>query len=304
MAYSETVALLGATGQLGQDIIKAARQQGVKLFPLGHDSVEVTNVENVQQTLTKVHPTIVINCSAFHQVDRCEEDPVQALQVNALGALNVARSANNLGARCMYISTDYVFSGDKPPPKDGHTTNANSYAEHDAPNPVNVYGASKLAGEKLTSIAQPNTLIVRVASLFGVAGARGKGGNFIETILKKAKEGGPLKVVNDQYMTPTYTMDAANAILRLARMDLPQVVHVTNSGACTWYDLACKALELVGLSARVEPVPASSYASKAKRPINSALNTEYAAGLLGSRLRPWEDALRAYLEEKAYINNG
>jgi dTDP-4-dehydrorhamnose reductase len=225
---------------------------------------------------------------------------VQALKVNALGALNVARSANSLGAKCVYISTDYVFSGEKPP-SEGATTAYNSYSEQDTPSPLNVYGVSKLAGEHLTAATQPKALIIRVASLIGAAGARGKGGNFIETILKKAREGEQLRVVNDQFMTPTFTTDAADAILRLIEIGAGGLIHVTNSGACTWHAFASKAIEFTGLHVSVQPVPSSSYASKVKRPANSALNTSLLAGLLGTTLRSWEDALHAYLCDKGYV---
>ena len=295
------VALLGATGQLGHDITRVAERKEIELLSLDHEQVEITNRESVEQALANFKPSVVINSAAFHQVDRCEEDPAEALRVNALGALNVARASNALEAKCVYMSTDYVFSGHKSPPKEAQLDAHNSYMEDDTPGPVNVYGASKLAGEQLTQIAQPNALIVRVASLFGVAGARGKGGNFIETILKKAREGGPLRVVNYQFMTPTYTKDAAHAILRLVEMNASGVVHVTNSGACTWYKFACKAVQYAGLKASIQPVPSSTYPSKARRPANSALNTTLLNKLLGTLLRHWESALQAYLSEKGHM---
>ncbi|HXZ90196.1 MAG TPA: SDR family oxidoreductase, partial [Candidatus Dormibacteraeota bacterium] len=163
------IALLGATGQLGHDIARVAKTRSLDLVPLSHEEIEATDLESVRQAFAKIRPEVVVNCAAFHQVDRCEEDPAQAFQVNALGALNVARSANEFGAKCVYVSTDYVFPGDKPPPKEGATSSVNSYVEADRPAPVNVYGVSKLAGEQLTLMAQPKALIVRVSSLFGVA---------------------------------------------------------------------------------------------------------------------------------------
>jgi dTDP-4-dehydrorhamnose reductase len=279
-----------------------ARTIGIDLAPLSHEEIEITDIENVKKALAKAQPNVVINSAAFHQVDRCEEDPVEAFRVNGLGALNVARSVKALGARCVYVSTDYVFSGEKPHPKDGLTNVHNSYTEDDRPSPLNVYGVSKLAGEQLTAIAQPEALIVRVASLFGVAGARGKGGNFIETILKKARENAQLQVVSDQFMTPTYTMDAASAILRLVELGTQGVVHVSNSGACSWYEFASRAVEFAGVNTTIHPVPSSSYPSKARRPINSALNTSLVSQLLGGPLRGWEDALHAYLVEKGHIS--
>lgn len=301
MPSSRRIALLGATGQLGHDIARVAAKKGLDLVPLGHEDIEITDPESVERSLASIRPRVVINSAAFHQVDRCEDDPAQAMNVNSLGALNVARSAKALGAECVFVSTDYVFSGDKPGMV-GVTTPSNSYSEEDRPSPVNVYGVSKLAGEQLTAATQPEALIVRVASLFGVAGARGKGGNFIETILKKAREGSPLQVVNDQFMTPTYTTDAADAILRLIEIGARGVVHATNSGTCTWHAFASKAVELTGLNAPVQPVPSSSYKSKAKRPANSALNTSVLTKLLGAPLRPWEHALQEYLNEKQYVS--
>lgn len=298
---SSRILLLGATGQLGHDIAGVAVTKGLDLVPLGHEEVEITNTESVNHAFDKIQPAIVINSAAFHQLDRCEEDPTQAFQVNAVGALNVARAANALGAKCVYLSTDYVFPGDKLPPEDGVLTTSNSYSEADRPSPVNVYGVSKLAGEQLTATTQPNALIVRVASLFGVAGARGKGGNFIESILKKARESGRLQVVNDQFMTPTYAIDAADAILRLVEMNVSGIVHVTNSGACTWYEFASKAVQYTGLKVSVQPIVSSTYPSKLKRPANSALNTSSLSRLLGDPIRCWEEALQAYLFEKGHI---
>ena len=287
------VALLGATGQLGTDVVKAAKARGVDLVALGHEHADVTDPASLQKALEAARPRVVVNSAAFHQVDKCEEDPAEAYRVNAVGALHVARAAKAVGARVVYVSTDYVFGGAKPA--------GQMYTEADLPEPLNTYGASKLAGEHSTRLANPDSLVVRVSSLYGVSGARGKGGNFIETILGRAKQGQGLKVVNDQHMTPTYTLDAADAILRLAALPETGVVHVTNPQACTWHAFAERAVELCGLQVPVDPVPASTYPSKAARPANSALGTEKLTKLLGAPLRPWPDALRAYLKEKGHL---
>jgi dTDP-4-dehydrorhamnose reductase len=285
--------VLGATGQLGSDVVRAARARGVHAVALGHEQVDVADASSVQKALRDAAPDAraVVNAAAFHQVDKCEEDPQQAFAVNAVGALHVARAAKALDLRVVYVSTDYVFDGAKAAP----------YTEDDAPRPLNTYGASKLAGEHETRLANDDALVVRVASLFGVAGARGKGGNFIETILRNAKEKGALKVVSDQTMTPTYTRDAADAIVRLAATDARGVVHVTNAGQATWHALAREAVRLAGLQVPVEPVPASTWPSKAQRPANSALDTRKLARILGAPLRPWPSALEAYLEEKGHV---
>lgn len=188
----------------------------------------------------------------------------------------------------MYVSTDYVFDGTKPEP----------YTEDDRPNPVNVYGASKLAGEHLVLQTCPDALVVRVASLFGGWGARGKGTNFVLTVLDRAHRGESLRVVDDVRMSPTYTVDAARAVVELLRRGATGIYHVVNEGSCTWYEFARTAVRMSGLDVPVEPVPSTAYPTKARRPPNSALSTERLARV-GIRLRHWREALAAYLEELA-----
>src|SRR6266700_5619811 len=246
MPSSERLLILGATGQLGTDLVHAAAAAGVDHVGAAHEDIDVTEADSVAAGIARYRPTIVINTAALHRVDACENDPHQAYLVNAVGALLVARAAAQAGARSVYISTDYVFPGDKPPAEDGRLTPNTAWVEDDPVRPLNVYGASKAAGEQAVRLADPRHLVVRVSSLFGVAGARGKGGNFIESILKKAKEGGPLRVVNDQWMTPSYTTDAAQAIVRLALAGATGTVHVTNAGGCTWHALAAEVVRLAG----------------------------------------------------------
>jgi len=294
MSSSRPVAILGATGQLGSDIVRAAATAGIEHVGIGHDQVEVTDASSLAAVMQRVRPAAVINSAAFHQVDRCEEDPAEAYRVNAVGALLVARAAKDAGARCLYISTDYVFDGRRSP--------ETMYSENDFPAPLNIYGASKAAGEQLVAQALDNHLIVRVSSLFGVAGARGKGGNFIETILKKARDGGPLKVVSDQWMTPTYTADAGAAIIRLAIGEATGVVHVTNPESCTWHAFASEAVSMARIAVEVQAVPVDAFPSKVRRPRNSALGTDRLRDLVGTGLRPWKDALHAYLAAKGHLN--
>jgi dTDP-4-dehydrorhamnose reductase len=294
MSSSRPVAILGATGQLGTDLVRAAVAAGIEHAALGHEDIEVTSAESLARAFTRLTPAVVINSAAFHQVDRCEEDPAEAYRVNAVGALLAARAARAVGARYLYISTDYVFDGAREP--------GTAYVEEDRVGPLNVYGASKAAGEQLVAQTTEDCLIVRVSSLFGVAGARGKGGNFIETILKKAREGRPLKVVNDQWMTPTYTADAGQAVLRLALTDARGVVHVTNPEQCTWHAFANEAVALTRLGVAVEPVSMAAFPNKVHRPRNSALHTGRLTSLLGSPLQPWRHALREYLTAKGYLN--
>lgn len=283
------IAIIGSRGQLGTDLVKVLQQSGrYQVFPLSHAEVECTEPDSVKVILTKLNPEIVVNCAAFVRVDECEDRPDEAFKVNSLGALYVARACTELNALCVYISTDYVFDGKKEEP----------YIEDDPPYPINVYGTSKLAGEYLVSQSCPEWLIVRMASLFGKEGARGKGGNFVETILAKAQAGEPLRVVNDIRMSPTYTYDAAQVLELLIRQGETGLFHVTNSGSCTWYEFARKTLELVGINTKLEPISSLDYPTKAHRPRNSALRS---VRLVGNFLRFWEEALRDYLVEKAYI---
>lgn len=283
------VAVLGATGQLGTDVVRVLSTAGHDVVPLSHTNVEVTDPRSVRRAVVHSHPHAVVNCAAFHRVDECEERPEETFRVNALGALYVAQACAEQDALCAYIGTDYVFDGEQ----------LEAYTEADAPNPINVYGASKAGGEWLVRQAAPRWLVARVSSLFGVAGARGKGGNFVETILRKARSGEPLRVVDDIHMSPTYAADAAAALGRLIADAATGIFHLSNLGACTWRQLAQEAVDLAGLDVTVEPVRSGEYPSKARRPRNSALQRTRSNG--ASAPRSWENALAAYLTEKGHI---
>jgi dTDP-4-dehydrorhamnose reductase len=258
------VAVIGSTGQLGTDVVQVLTAAGAyEVYPLSRGQIECTDLASVRQALTAVELSVVINCAAFVRVDECDMRPEEAFRVNAIGALVVARACAGLDALCAYISTDYVFDGQKGEP----------YTEHDPPGPINVDGTSKLAGEYLVQQACPRWLIVRVASLFGKAGAWRKGGNFVETILSKARAGEPLKVVDDIRMSPTYTVDAARALEWLIRHGATGLFHLANAGACSWYEFARKALDLVHPNARLERLSTAEYPSQARRPKNSSLQS-------------------------------
>ena len=286
------VAVIGSTGQLGTDLVEVLAKAGhYHVVPLSHTNLDCTDSSSARKVLKKVHPDVVVNCAAFVRVDDCEEHTEEAFRINALGAFYVARACAEINALCVYISTDYVFDGEKGVP----------YTENDTPSPINVYGCSKLTGEYLVRQACPKWLIVRLASLFGKAGARGKGGNFVETILAKAKAGRPLRVVNDIRMSPTYTVDATRSLECLLRNDDRGLIHLTNTGSCTWYEFARKALDLVDLDVDLEPISSADYPTRARRPKDSSLVSIRLNGLFNCGLRPWQEALKAYLEEKGHI---
>jgi dTDP-4-dehydrorhamnose reductase len=282
------VAVIGSGGQLGSDLVAVLQShKAFEVIPLTRAQADCTDANAVRKAVLQLHPSIVVNCSAFVRVDECEDQPQQAFAVNALGALHVARACAEANSICVYISTDYVFDGSK----------AGAYSESDSTCPVNVYGASKLAGEILVRQTVPHWLIVRAASLFGRTGARGKGGNFVETILAKAKTGEPLRIVNDVRMSPTYTRDAATALVGLVDAGADGIVHLTNAGACTWHEFAKQILDLVGLRVSIDAVSSEEYPTPARRPRNSVLQSErYLV-----KLRSWKDALKEYLIDKGHV---
>ncbi|MEM3641927.1 MAG: dTDP-4-dehydrorhamnose reductase, partial [Candidatus Bathyarchaeia archaeon] len=233
------IVVIGSTGQLGTDLMKILKNEH-ETIGLTHQDIEVTDY-NSCQILKKYHPDVVINTAAFHKTDQCEEEPTKTFAVNAVGAKNIATISKEVDATTTFISTDYVFDGSKNEP----------YTEDDAPNPINTYGISKLAGELFTK-QNPKHYIIRVASLFGVAGASGKGGNFIETMLTKAKKNESISVVDDMWMSPTYTEDAAAAIKKIIELQLPfGVYHATNQGYCTWFEFAQEIFKMANLNPKL-----------------------------------------------------
>jgi dTDP-4-dehydrorhamnose reductase len=280
-------AILGAAGQLGRDL--CPRLQGAVL-PLARDQAELTNPDLLSATLSELRPDVVINCAAWNLVDRAETEPEAAFAVNAWGVRNLARICQKLGCLLVHFSTDYVF---------GLDVRTEPFREGDAPGPVNVYGLSKLAGEYLVRQHAPRHLIVRSCGLYGVWGSGGKGGNFVEAMLRKAGEGKPITVVADQRCTPTWTADLAEATIGLLRAGRQGLYHITNSGSCSWHDFAAAIFELANVRADLTAISSQQYQAAARRPPFSVLAPDglIAAGL--APLRPWRAALAGYLEERS-----
>ncbi|MBM3118913.1 MAG: dTDP-4-dehydrorhamnose reductase [Chloroflexi bacterium] len=286
------VAVIGASGQLGSDLCK--QLDAADLVSLTHSNIEITSLDSVRDSFQKYRPDIIINTAAFHRVDDCEADPDKTFRVNALGARNVAVVAQKLGAKLVHLSTDYIFGGEDEP-------RTIPYTEFDTPVPPNVYGRAKLAGEDFVRHLCPRHFIVRVSGLFGVAGSSGKGGNFVETMLKLAKERDELRVVNDQVFSPTYTKDLAGKIAQLITTEYYGIFHITNRGSCSWYEFTKEILRLAGLKTPVTPITSDQFPQKAKRPNYSVLDN-YHLRLLGmDDMRPWQEALKDYLIEKGHI---
>ncbi|AHL23098.1 dTDP-4-dehydrorhamnose reductase [Thermococcus nautili] len=282
------VAIIGANGQLGTDLVKVFRgEPGFEVVPLTHRDLDVTVSESLK-ILKEVKPDVIINTAAYVRVDDAELYPERAFTVNAIGALNVARVAEEIGAVNVYISTDYVFDGEKGEP----------YAEDDVPNPINVYGTSKLAGEIFTRNYSSKYYIIRVASLYGKAGASGKGGNFVNWVIEKAKRGERLRIVDDQVMSPTHTLDVAKTLVRFIRLEPSEygVYHMVNEGYCSWYEFTKTIFEILGWTVEIEPIKSSELNRLARRPRFSALENARLHAL-GLRMTGWREGLREYLKE-------
>ena len=286
------VAVTGANGQLGTDLCLALHNFDV--IPLTHSDIEVADMASVKKTLLKHRPAVIINTAGYVRVDDCEDQKDKAFLVNALGARNVAVVAQELGARLMHLSTDYVFGGDE-----SHKNNP--YTEFDTPAPLNTYGRSMLAGEDFVRHLCSRYFIVRTSGLYGIAGSSGKRGNFVETVLRLARERDELRVVDDQVLSPTYTRDLAQKMVQLISTECYGIFHITNGGHCSWYEFSREILRLAGRKTPIVPIASDQYPRKARRPGYSVLNN-YHLRLLGmDDMRPWQEALKDYLVAKGHI---
>ncbi len=281
--------VIGATGQLGSDLVRTFDQPG-ELVALSTRDVDILDAERTRSILEALQPTCVINTAAYNLVDRAEDDGRSAFALNAVAVGTLAAVCQAAGARLVHFSTDYVFDGAKRTP----------YLETDSPQPVSVYGESKLAGERLALERCERSVIFRVCGLFGLAGSLGKGkGNFVETMLRLAREGRPLRVVSDQVLCPSYTLDLARKVWKVLPKVAHPIYHLTNAGQVSWYEFARRALELAGLTADLTPVTAAEYGARARRPAYSVLAHAHLAALGEDDLRPWDAALPAYVAERS-----
>mgnify|MGYP006294226535 CR=1 FL=1 len=277
--------ILGGGGQLAFDL---AREMGSGVHSLSHQDLDLCDYDAVWERLEDLKPERVINTAAVTDVDRCEREVEKAFQVHAAGVLNLARVCRDLDCTLVQISTDYVFGGGQDRP----------YREEDPPDPLNVYGASKLAGEYFARHYAEQSFVVRTAGLFGIGGAEGEGGNFVEAVLRSAKGGKPLRVVEDQITSPTYTRHLAAALRRLLSSGRCGVYHLTNQGQCSWYQFAEEILQREQLTADLQPISSSNLSRAASRPGYSVLDSGKAARVLGGELPAWQDGLADYLDER------
>lgn len=280
--------VLGAAGQLGRDLCP---RLGGEVVPLTRERADLAKPDTLRTALAELRPDVVINCAAYNFVDKAESEPDAAFAVNAWGIRALATVCRDLDCTLVHFSTDYVFGLD--------SARTSSYAETDAPGPVSVYGLSKLAGEYLVRAICPRHVVIRTCGLYGVWGSGGKGGNFVETMLRVAGQGKPLRVVADQVCTPSYTVDVATATAALVTTGQHGLFHLTNSGSCSWHELAQTIFQQAGVKADLTPITSREFNAPARRPPYSVLACRGYEKLGLAPLRPWQEALGAYLQERA-----
>lgn len=273
------ILITGANGQLGTELCRVFPSDTV--IPKDLPDFDLTG-PTVEQEIIKAKPDLIIHAAAYTDVDGAEREPGRALAINASGTEQIAQAAALVGARLIYISTDYVFSGHKQTP----------YIEEDVPAPINAYGLSKWRGEQAVQRSGARALIIRTAWLYGASG-----GNFVKSILQAARMQPMLRVVDDQHGCPTYANDLAAVIAALAKRDVGGILHVTNQGHCTWHEFAVAIVREMGLDLPIIPIPTREAGRLAQRPGYSVLSLDRLQSL-GMTVRPWREALSVFLKAK------
>ncbi|MBZ4645368.1 MAG: dTDP-4-dehydrorhamnose reductase [Clostridia bacterium] len=286
------VLITGAKGQLGNEIIRILNigtsalgsinqvYKHVEVAKSDIKDLDITNLDLVKNYVNNFKPDIIINTAAYTNVDGCEMDTDTAFKINALGARNVAMIAEEVGAKIVHVSTDYVFSGNGSIP----------YKEYDLPCPVNVYGKTKLLAEKYVQQFCSKYFIVRTAWLYGYNGR-----NFVKTIISAGKERGHLSVVDDQKGNPTNAEELAHHILEMCLTEEYGLYHCTSNGECSWYDFAKKIVQNAGIKCNVIPIQSEQLQRAAKRPTYSSLDNMMLRCTIGDKMRNWEDALEYFI---------
>jgi dTDP-4-dehydrorhamnose reductase len=282
--------LLGGYGQLGTEIRR--RWTDWKIDAPPHAEVDIEDGSAIAAAIERNRPDLLINCAAFHNVDRCEEVPDRALGVNAVAVDQMARLARDNDVEFLTISTDYVFDGTAKQP----------YEVGDPPRPISAYGVSKLAGELLVERLQSNAYVVRTCGVYGERASTTKGYTFIDRVVAQARANEPQRIVSDVFASPTFAGDLAEALQRLVRTHAYGLYHAVNPGPVSWYDFAREVLEQAGIDRTIEPISASEWKAPARRPAFSALaNTKIAA--LGIAIPSWQEGIAAYLRLKSPMLN-
>jgi dTDP-4-dehydrorhamnose reductase len=281
------VLLTGYRGQLGSDLRQAFAADDLVLTT--QEELRVQDAAQVEPAVAHARPDVILNCAAFHRVDECEDRAGMAFEVNVFGLRNLALAARRANAVLVHFSTDYVFDGP------GRTP----YVESDLPCPRCVYGVSKLAGEFMLQSIWPKHFIFRVSGLYGYAGSREKGSNFVEMMIALARQAKPIRVVHDQVLTPTSTRDVARMVRSLIETGHYGLYHLTNAGACSWHEFAAAIFEYAGLRADLTPVSSAEFPLKAKRPAYSVLDNQRLRAVGFPDMPPWREALERYIQGRA-----
>lgn len=276
------ILVTGVSGQLGYDVERELDQRGIEHLGTSSRELDITDREAVERLMESYRPDAVIHCAAYTKVDLAEDEPERCWAVNADGTRNLAAACREIGAKMLYISTDYVFPG----------TGEQFRRTDDPVSPVNTYGRSKLAGELAVQSLLKKYFIVRISWVFGK-----NGNNFVKTMLRLAETRAELSVVCDQIGSPTYTADLAPLLCDMVQTERYGVYHATNEGTCAWSEFAEAIFALAGRQVAVHPIPTSAYPTKAARPLNSRLSKESLRDNGFQALPEWKDALARYLKE-------
>lgn len=278
------VLVTGVKGQLGYDVVKELQKRGHEAVGVDIQDMDITDADSVDQVISACSPDAVIHCAAYTAVDAAEENRDVCRKVNVEGTANIAAVCKKLDCKMVYISTDYVFNGEGDRP----------WEPEDEKGPKSVYGQTKYEGELAVQKALDKYFIVRIAWVFGI-----NGNNFVKTMLKLSKTHDTLRVVNDQFGSPTYTFDLARLLVDMIETTKYGVYHATNEGICSWYEFACAIFEKAGLGDKMTVVPVSTeeYGAKAARPANSRMSKEKLTANGFEKLPVWQSALERYLVE-------
>ncbi len=285
----QTVVVVGCAGQLGHELVRefAARQWTV--IGLDRQSLDITDAAHVERALSDSKPDLVINSAAYNQVDRAESEPEAAFQTNSLAVRNLAVAARALSAKLVHFSTDYVFDG----------TVGRSYTEYDSPHPISAYGVSKLAGELYAQAYLDNPLVIRTSGVFGPAGRTTARGNFVELMLRLAREGKPIRVVNDHVASPTFAPELARITADLIDADAGGIFHAGGGTPISWYEYAALIFQTAGLSPDLHPTNDEEFKTAARRPKFSALENRRCAEAGIAPILPLRECIQRYFRAVA-----
>lgn len=283
------IAIIGANGQLGTDLVEVFSRQH-EVIGLTHAEIEITDIENVKKVLTSLKPAVLLNTAAYNKVPDAEKNPVEAYQLNAIGALNLATICADNKIRFLHYSTDYVFDGKKMKP----------YTENDLPNPLNVYANTKLSGEYFALNYCEHSFVVRVSGIYGAVPSRSKGNNFITAILKAAKEKPDVKVVNDEVLTPTPTSWIAKNTLELIQTEAYGLYHMSCEGEVSWYEFAKAIWDELQIKTPLHAVSVKDFPQNVKRPFYSVLENQNLKTLGINKMPDWKEALLEFLSENKF----